>query len=259
VSMEDRRVLRLEPDGRLVEHADLAHLATGDVNEMVVDPQGRAYVGNFGFDDDAVAKTTPGAMMYAPPGPPHAALAVLGPDGSLLGSAPGLLFPNGCALLDEGRLLVVAETLAMRLTAFTVDSDGLPSSPRPWAPLIADGLWEALRHDGLKGRLVRRISSLLDRRWIAERSPSPIAPDGIAVHRDGRTIWVANALRSECVRVGEGGKVLQRVRTSRPALSCVVGGAEGETLFVATTDVINPTDAAIACRGRIEAFALDHA
>ena len=49
-SMRDRRVMRLEPDGQLVVHADLSHIAGGHVNDMVVDAQGRAYVGNFGFD-----------------------------------------------------------------------------------------------------------------------------------------------------------------------------------------------------------------
>ena len=52
VSMVDRRVLRLEPDGSLVEHADLSSLATWHCNDMVVDRFGRAYVGNFGFDLD---------------------------------------------------------------------------------------------------------------------------------------------------------------------------------------------------------------
>ncbi len=49
VSMKDRRLLRLE-GGNLVCHAELGPLVTGDTNDMVVDAQGRAYVGNFGFD-----------------------------------------------------------------------------------------------------------------------------------------------------------------------------------------------------------------
>ena len=50
VSMRDRTLLRREPDGSLVVHADLSGIAGGPVNDMVVDAQGRAYVGNFGFD-----------------------------------------------------------------------------------------------------------------------------------------------------------------------------------------------------------------
>ena len=50
VSMRDRRVLRREPDGTLVVHADLSGHATGHANDMVLDGAGRAYVGNFGFD-----------------------------------------------------------------------------------------------------------------------------------------------------------------------------------------------------------------
>ena len=48
VSMEDHRLLRIEPDGRVVTHADLSAIATGHCNDMVVDTVGRAYVGNFG-------------------------------------------------------------------------------------------------------------------------------------------------------------------------------------------------------------------
>jgi sugar lactone lactonase YvrE len=49
VSMLDRRVLRREADGTLAVHADLGRFAGGNANDMVVDDQGRAYVGNFGF------------------------------------------------------------------------------------------------------------------------------------------------------------------------------------------------------------------
>src|SRR6195952_1210247 len=50
VSMRDRRILRREPDGGLVTHADLGPYATGHLNDMAVDGRGRVYVGNFGFD-----------------------------------------------------------------------------------------------------------------------------------------------------------------------------------------------------------------
>ena len=48
--MKDRKLLRREADGRLVPHADLWALTGGPINDLVVDAQGRAYVGNFGFD-----------------------------------------------------------------------------------------------------------------------------------------------------------------------------------------------------------------
>ena len=50
VSMRDSKLLRREEDGELVVHADLSAHVAGHPNDMVVDDQGRAYVGNFGFD-----------------------------------------------------------------------------------------------------------------------------------------------------------------------------------------------------------------
>ena len=256
VSMDHRCVYRLEPGGTLERHAELGEIAGGDGNDMVVDTAGRAYVGNFGFDYHAAVKTRPAAMLYEPPGPPCAAVAAFAPDGSLIGVTEPLHFPNGAVVLDEGRTVVIAETMAMRLTAFTVADDGSLTDPHVWAPLIAKPLWRALNAGGLPGRVTRRLSALTDRPWIAKRSRSPIAPDGIGVHFDGRTIWVANALRGECVRVAEGGEIIDRVRTTQLTLSCVIGGDDGRTLYAATAPMLNPEDARTARRGRIEAVQL---
>jgi sugar lactone lactonase YvrE len=256
VSMDHRCVYRLEADGTLARHAELGDIAGGDANDMLVDEAGRAYVGNFGFDYHGAMKTQANAMLYAPPGPPRAPLAAFAPDGSLIGTTEPLHFPNGAVLLDGGRTLVVAETMAMRLTAFTVAGDGSLIHRRPWASLIAAPLWRAINDGGVVGRVTRRVSALLDRPWIAERSSSPIAPDGIGVHSDGRSIWAANALRGECVRVGHGGRILDRVRTSQTTLSCVIGGPDQRTLYVATVPMLDPEDALAAGGGRIEAVRL---
>jgi sugar lactone lactonase YvrE len=256
VSMDHRCVYRLEPGGALQLHAELGEIAGGNANDMVVDSAGRAYVGNFGFDYHAAVKQRPAAMLYAPPGPPRTPVAAFAPDGSLIGPSEPLHFPNGLVVLDEGRTVVVAETLAMRLTAFTVAGDGSLTDPRPWAPLIAKPLWRALNAGGLLGRVTRRVSALTDRPAVANRSRSPIAPDGIGLHFDGQTIWVANALRGECVRVAQGGKVLDRVRTTQLTLSCVIGGDDGRTLYAATVPMLDPEDARAARGGRIEAVQL---
>jgi sugar lactone lactonase YvrE len=256
VSMDHRCVYRLETDGTLVRHAELGDIAGGDANDMLVDAAGRAYVGNFGFDYHGAVKSQANAMLYAPPGPPRAPLAAFAPDGSLIGTSEPLHFPNGAVLLDGGRTLVVAETLAMRLTAFTVAEDGSLVDRRPWASLIAAPLWRAINDGGVVGRVARRVSALLDRPWIAKRSSSPIAPDGIGVHSDGSTIWVANALRGECVRVAQGGKVLDRVKTTQTTLDCVIGGPDERTLYVATVPMLDPDDALAARGGRIEAVRL---
>jgi sugar lactone lactonase YvrE len=256
VSMDQRCVYRLEADGTLVRHAELGDIAGGDANDMLVDAGGRAYVGNFGFDYHGAMKSQANAMLYAPPGPPRAPLATFAPDGSLIGTSEPLYFPNGAVLLEGGRTLVVAETMAMRLTAFTVAPDGSLLDPRPWASLIASPLWRALNAGGLVGRMTRRVSTLLDRPWIAKRSASPIAPDGICVHSDGATIWAANALRGECVRVAPGGKILDRVKTTQLTLSCVIGGPDQRTLYAATVPMLDPDDALAARGGRIEVVRL---
>jgi sugar lactone lactonase YvrE len=195
-------------------------------------------------------------MLYAPPGPPRAPLAAFAPDGSLIGTSEPLYFPNGAVLLDGGRTLVVAETMAMRLTAFTVADDGALVDPRPWASLIAAPLWRAINDGGVVGRMTRRVSALLDQPWVAKRSSSPIAPDGICVDSDGTTIWAANALRGECVRVAQGGKILDRVKTTQLTLSCVIGGPDQRTLYVSTVPVLDPDAALAAGAGCIEAVRL---
>ncbi len=129
VSMTDRRVLRLETDG-LVEHADLSHLATFHTNDMVVDDQGRAYVGNFGSDLAA------GGM------PEPAALILVTPDGQSRIVAEDLLFPNGSVITSDGRTLIVGESFGARMTAFDIAPDGSLSNRRLWAQLegaIPDG------------------------------------------------------------------------------------------------------------------------
>jgi sugar lactone lactonase YvrE len=95
VSMHDRRVMRLDADG-LREHADLSGLAPWHCNDMAVDANGRAYVGNFGDDS-------------APPAPPApTVLIAVEPDGQARVVADELMFPNGIAVSDGGKTLVVA-------------------------------------------------------------------------------------------------------------------------------------------------------
>ena len=131
VSMRDRRLLRLDPDGlQLV--ADVGHLVTGDLNDMVVDARGRAYVGNFGFD------------LTAGTAPQPANLVLITPDGSARVVADNLMFPNGSVITPDGRTLIVAETFGNVLTAFDVEpSDGSLSNRRVYAHLGergADGI-----------------------------------------------------------------------------------------------------------------------
>jgi sugar lactone lactonase YvrE len=124
VSVNDRRVLRREPDGTLVEHADISGLASAPCNDMVVDARGHAYVGNPGYD------------MRNPPSPlPSAELVLVRPDGTAEVVDRSVMFPNGPAVTPDGRTLIVAETMGRRLTAFDIGDDGLLSNRRTYADL----------------------------------------------------------------------------------------------------------------------------
>lgn len=130
VSMLDRRVLRLEGDA-LLEHADLSAFATGECNDMVVDANGRAYVGNFGFD------------MYAGDDPRDACIVRVDPDGTVSVAADAIAFPNGTVITPDGSTLIVGESYGGRLTAFTVGSDGALTDRRLFAQLrgaVPDGI-----------------------------------------------------------------------------------------------------------------------
>lgn len=129
VSMLDHKVLRFA-DGTLGEHADLSPIATGHCNDMVVDSEGRAYVGNFGFD------------MYAGQPPAASQLAFVDSDGTTSVAAERLNFPNGSMITPDGTTLIVGESLGARLLAFDIADDGSLSNRRTWADVpgeIPDG------------------------------------------------------------------------------------------------------------------------
>ena len=135
VSRKARTVLRLEADGELVEHGDLKPTATFYGNDMVVDADGRAYVGNFGFDLDLFIEERGAAALVEDPGPPTTSLVRIDPDGSAHRVADDLNFPNGTVITPDGKTMIVAETLAGQLTAFDIGADGELSGRRLWASL----------------------------------------------------------------------------------------------------------------------------
>ena len=130
VSMTDRRLLRLDRDG-LTQVADLSRLASYHCNDMVVDRQGRAYVGNFGFD--LITQ-----QAFAP-----AEIVLVTPDGTARVVADQMAFPNGTVITPDGRTLIVGESVAACLTAFDIEPDGSLTRRRVWAPLsgaVPDGI-----------------------------------------------------------------------------------------------------------------------
>jgi len=198
VSMTDRRLLRLDPDG-LVEAADLYDLTSGHCNDMVVDQQGRAYVGNFGYDF-----SDPSAA------PQPAEIVLVKPDGDARVVADEMVFPNGMVITPDGRTLIVAETFAARLTAFDVEPDGSLSHRRVWAQFDKRG-------------------------FEAELDFRRTGPDGICLDAEG-AIWVASPIgSSEVLRVLRNGDITQHVRVETQPFAAMLGGPDRRTLFVCTS------------------------
>ena len=120
-------LMRVEPDGSMVPHADLGGLGVGGFNEIVVDGRGNVYV-NGGTDFHPGEREAPGLI------------ALVTPDGSVRRVADGLAFPNGMIVTPDNSTLIVGESFAQRLTAFDID-DGTLSNRRVWAEGIGpDGI-----------------------------------------------------------------------------------------------------------------------
>jgi sugar lactone lactonase YvrE len=187
VSGPERVLLRREPDGSLVTHADLTGLTEFGCNEIVVDGRGYTYVNGAGFDLMAGAEFAPGIIV------------VLTPDGAARQVADGVAFPNGMAVTPDNSTLIVAESYAKRLTAFDIGADGGLSNRRAWAGL-GDGV-----------------------------------PDGICIDAEN-AVWYADVPNKRCVRVREGGEVLQTVVLDRGCFACMLGGADGRTLFMVAAE-----------------------
>jgi sugar lactone lactonase YvrE len=119
------------------------------------------------------------------------------PDGTSSEAAADIAFPNGTVITDDGATLIIAESMGGRLTGFDRAPDGTLTNRRVWAPL------------------------------------TDVAPDGICLCADG-SVWVSNAFKPECVRVAEGGEVLERVVTSMNCYACMLGDDDRRTLYMIT-------------------------
>jgi sugar lactone lactonase YvrE len=125
VAMETQKLLRVEHDGSVQEHADLSALARGSINDMIVAADGTAYVGDMGARiHDPAGERRPGQTIR------------VDPDGTVSCAADDLASPNGHILTDDGGTLIVAESGGARLTAFTVGADGSLNDRRTYAELV---------------------------------------------------------------------------------------------------------------------------
>ncbi|WP_312777521.1 SMP-30/gluconolactonase/LRE family protein [Corynebacterium variabile] len=198
VSMKDRKILRREADGSIVEHADLSDLAAYPLNDMVVDEVGRAYVGNFGFDLMAAEDAAPTPLI------------LVDTDGSARVISEPLYFPNGSVITPDGKTLIVDETFGNRVSAFDILEDGSLGPRRDWA--VFGPLSENRKLDVVEANSV-------------------VSADGCGLDADGN-LWVADALGGPTLLVAEGGEILRRVSLDSPVFACMAGGPDGRDLFL---------------------------
>jgi sugar lactone lactonase YvrE len=132
-------------------------------------------------------------------------VAVLTTDGAARQVADGIAFPNGMAVTPDNSTLIVAESYAKRLSAFDIEADGGLSNRRVWADL----------DDGV--------------------------PDGICIDEEN-AVWYADVPNERCVRVREGGEVLQTIELDRGCFACALGGDDGRTLFMMAAKWAGPAN-----------------
>ncbi|KAI9016822.1 SMP-30/gluconolaconase/LRE-like region family protein 4 [Hyaloraphidium curvatum] len=189
VSTRDKRILKLDTNGKLSVHADLASMTETAINDMVVSESGHAYVGSMGMDLDSTAKAKGWKWIYEHAGDPENCGTIfhVDPSGRAEVGMEGLMFPNGPVILPGGRLYLVGETFGHRISACDVARDGKLSNRRTWAPVAAD-----------------------------------IFPDGVAWDPKANALWVGNGGGKNITLVAEGGAVLATVSTTLLGIACAL-------------------------------------
>ncbi|HSO95282.1 MAG TPA: SMP-30/gluconolactonase/LRE family protein [Acidimicrobiia bacterium] len=209
VSMRDRRVLRLGSDDQLQVHADCSGVAAHEINDMVVDRHGHAFISQFGFDFHGGAPYTAAPLLR------------VDPDGAVHEGADGLRMGNGLVVTSGGATLVVAESTGKDLVGFDLSRDGTLSNRRVWAPLpdYPDGICID-RDDGI---------------WVA----SPVGDRFVRVVEGGDVtdvVTVPGRHAIACALGGNDGRTLFLCTSSthgEPERSRTERGARVETVTVA--------------------------
>jgi sugar lactone lactonase YvrE len=210
VSMEERKLYRSSgaAGAPLAPYADLSGFAAHEINDLVVDADGGAYVSQFGYDFARGGEFRKTEIL------------LVTPDGGVRVAARELAFPNGMVITPDGRHLIVGESFGARLTCFERGEDGALSGRRVFAKL------------------------------------SGAVPDGICLDAEG-CVWVASPISRECLRVRDGGEVVDRVRTESQSIACMLGGEDRRTLFVLTSEVIDAAECAKRRSARVELAQVD--
>jgi sugar lactone lactonase YvrE len=176
VSMAEK-ALFVWDGSELVRYADLSHLVSARLNDMVVAPTGDAYVTNFGYEERPRRST---------------ALVHVRPDRSAYLAEGELWRPNGCAITADGDTLVVAETRINRISEFTLDEDGRPRGQRTFAELppggwadgicldVDGGVWVAdpVGHRCMRVERGGKVTDIVDTAPLGSITCSLGGPDG---------------------------------------------------------------------------------
>ncbi len=196
-----KELLRREPDGSMVRHADLGGLADG-WNEIVVDGRGNIYLNSIRFAFLSGAQPTSGVI------------ALVTPDGSVRqvagdlafpnGMVSDLAFPNGMVITPDNATLIISESFTGRLIAFDIEADGSLANRRVWA--------ESLAPDGICMDAEGAV-------WVGTAA---------TFAHTRRVGTPAGAV----VRVREGGEVLQRIEYDRAIFAAMLGGPDQKTLVL---------------------------
>lgn len=200
VSTEDRQVLRYDGD-HVTVLADLGDLVPANLGDMVIDAHGAAFVGSQAREGGVIVR--------------------IDPDDTASVVAGDLDFPNGMVITPDGDTLVVAESTARRLTAFTITTNG----------------------------------ALVDRRVFADGLDGP--PDGLAIDSEGG-VWTAMTLAHQFERITDGGNVTDRIdMAGRTAIACALGGFDGRTLFLLSSTDPYPERLIGTKASRVDALMVD--
>jgi sugar lactone lactonase YvrE len=205
-----KELLRREPDGSMVRHADLSDVSTFGWNDIVVDGRGNIYLTsiNFGFLEGSQ--------------PQSGIIALVTPDGKARQVAGDLAFPNGMVVTPDNSTLIISESFTGRLIAFDIATDGSLSNRRVWAEGLAP---DAICMDAEGAIWVQTAATFAHTRRVG-------TPAGAVV------------------RIREGGEVLQRIEHNRAIFGVMLGGADRKTLFLLAAEWrgIEQVNEAVAAR-----------
>ena len=232
VSMHDQKVMRFS-NGLLTVHSDLSHLTKYTCNDMVVDNEGHAYIGNFGTTKHNV-DVVPTCLIHVTP------------EGIASIVANNLEFPNGTVITPDGKKLIVGETYAGRLTSFDINPDKTLSNRKVWAQMMPTWIF-----------IITKIRRFL--KQVAKESGYAVrVPDGICLD-EKMGIWVASPTTFEVFRIEKGGNVSDIISTPQRAYACMLGGSDGKTLHISTANDSTPDVAKSKPMGKIYTARVNYA